>query len=98
MKPIPHLPIWYLYLVPTLTILFVNNLISKDPSNKEYGVEEIATAVEQNRFTMSIKSIFLKVLASSLSIAKWICNRRRRTICDYRCYNRAKTSLSLPTS
>ena len=68
-ETIPFLPVWYLYLVPTLAILFVNYLISKDTSIREYGVKEIADAVENNKFSMNIKSLFLKIIASSLSIA-----------------------------
>ncbi len=68
-ETIPSLPVWYLYLVPTISILFVNYLISKDASLREYGVKEIADAVENNKLSMSIKSLFLKVIASALSIA-----------------------------
>jgi len=66
---VENLPIWYIYLVPTISILIVNYLISKDESVKEYGVAEIAKAVEENRLIFTWKSLFLKIFASSLSLA-----------------------------
>lgn len=66
---ISKLPVWYIYLVPLVSILIVNYLISKDEAVKEYGVREIAEAVEQNRLFFGIKDLFLKIFASSLSIA-----------------------------
>ncbi|WP_457561279.1 chloride channel protein [Caminibacter sp.] len=66
---VSHLPVWYIYLVPLVSILIVNFLISKDEAVKEYGVREIAEAVEQNRLFFGIKDLFLKIFASSLSIA-----------------------------
>lgn len=63
------LPIWYIYLVPLVSILFVNYLIQKDPTVKEYGVREIANAIEKNRMDFRIKDLFLKIFASALSIA-----------------------------
>lgn len=68
-ESIGRLPWWYLYAVPTLSILIVNFIISKDESVKEYGVAEIAQAVEENRFFFGWKSLFLKIFASSLSLA-----------------------------
>ena len=47
----------------------MNYLISKYPSIQEYGVNEIADAVESNKLSMSIKSLFIKTFASALSIA-----------------------------
>jgi len=69
MESVSHLPVWYIYLVPLVSILIVNFLISKDEAVKEYGVREIAEAVEQNRLFFGIKDLFLKIFASSLSIA-----------------------------
>ena len=66
---IDQLPWWYLYFVPTLAILFVNYLISKDESVKEYGVAEIAAAVEKNKLIFTWKSLFLKIVASAVSLA-----------------------------
>ena len=68
-ETIAHLPIWYLYLVPTSSILVVNYLISKDSAIREYGVQEIADAVENNKLSISIKSMFIKIIASALSIS-----------------------------
>ncbi|GAB6073578.1 chloride channel protein [Nautilia lithotrophica] len=66
---IQFLPIWYIYLVPFISILIINYLISKNDKVKEYGVAEIAKAVEENKITFTIKDLFLKIFASSLSIA-----------------------------
>jgi len=66
---IPNLPWWYLYLVPTLSILTVNFLITKNESVKEYGVSEIAKAVEENKLFFTFKDLILKIFASSISIA-----------------------------
>ncbi len=68
-ETISHLPIWYIYLVPLVSILIVNYLILKNEAVKEYGVREIAEAVEQNKLNFDIKDLFLKIFASSLSIA-----------------------------
>ncbi len=66
---ISTLPIWYVLLVPTVSILFINFLISKNPNLKEYGVTEIAEAIENNKLTISVKDLFVTVFASSLSLA-----------------------------
>jgi len=66
---IPVLPVWYLYLIPTLTIFFVNYLISKDNYIREYGLTEIAESVSQNKMIISVKTLLLKVIASTLSIS-----------------------------
>jgi len=63
------LPWWYLYIVPISSILIVNFIISKYDSVKEYGVSEIAKAIEENRLSFSLKELFLKIFASSLSLA-----------------------------
>jgi CIC family chloride channel protein len=63
------LPLWYLYLVPTAAILLVHRLIAIDPSVREYGVAEIAQAVQENRYTITVKGLFLKIIASVLSLA-----------------------------
>ena len=67
-KTIPTLPTWYLYLVPTVAIFVVNYLASFDKNIKEYGVSEIAESIAQNKMTLKIKTLFLKVLASALSL------------------------------
>jgi len=69
LKTIPTLPVWYLYLVPTLAIFFVNYLSSKDGNIREYGVSEIAESVSENRMVLRIKTLFLKILASALSLS-----------------------------
>jgi CIC family chloride channel protein len=69
LKTIPQLPVWYLYLVPTLSIFFVNYLSSKDAYIREYGVNEIAESVAENRMILKLKTLFLKVIASALSLS-----------------------------
>ncbi len=69
LKTIPTLPVWYLYLVPTLAIFFVNHLSSKDSNIREYGVSEIAESVSENRMFLKIKTLFLKILASAISLS-----------------------------
>jgi len=68
-KTIPQLPFWYLYLIPTLTIFFVNYLISKDNYIREYGLTEIAESVSQNKMIINLKTLILKIIASTLSIS-----------------------------
>lgn len=69
MQTIPKLPVWYLYTIPVVSILTVNYLISKNSAIKEYGVKEIADAIEENDLEFSIKDLLLKIFASSLSLA-----------------------------
>ena len=69
LKTIPTLPAWYLYLVPTLAIFFVNYLASKDTHIKEYGVSEIADSITENRMILKVKTLFLKVIASAFSLS-----------------------------
>ena len=69
LKTIPTLPIWYLYLVPTVAIFFVNYLASKDSNIREYGVNEIAESISENRMVLRVKTLFLKILASALSLS-----------------------------
>jgi CIC family chloride channel protein len=68
-ETVSNLPVWYLYLIPTIAILIVNYLIKIDNNVREYGVLEIAKAVEENKFFASWKSLFLKIIASSISLA-----------------------------
>ncbi len=63
------LPVLYLYAIPILSILFVNWMIKRDNSVREYGVAEIAQAVNEGKFNISIKSVILKMIASSISLA-----------------------------
>ncbi|MRJ06509.1 MAG: voltage-gated chloride channel [Epsilonproteobacteria bacterium] len=69
LETIPKLPWWYLYLVPTLSIILVNLIIQKYPSTREYGVREIAEGIENNRLQFGVKELLLKILNSALSIA-----------------------------
>jgi CIC family chloride channel protein len=68
-ETIPTLPIWYLYAVPTIAIFFVNYLASKDNHIREYGVNEIAESVSENKMILTIKTLFFKIIASTLSLS-----------------------------
>jgi len=68
-ETIPTLPIWYIYLLPTVAIFIVNYLTSKDENIREYGVNEIAESIYQNRMILKFKTLFLKIIASALSIS-----------------------------
>ena len=68
-ETIPDLPVWYVYLVPIISILIVNYIIDKNPAVREYGVREIAEAIEKNSLFFTIKDLVLKIFASALSIA-----------------------------
>jgi CIC family chloride channel protein len=67
-KTIPSLPIWYIYLVPIVSILLVNFIVSLDKSIKEYGVSEIAEIVSEEKDMISLKNLFLKIIVSAISI------------------------------
>jgi CIC family chloride channel protein len=69
MKTIAHLPTWYLYAIPTISIFIVNYIVSQDKNAREYGVSEIAQSIIENKMTISLKSLFLKIFASTLSLA-----------------------------
>ena len=68
-KTIPTLPTWYLYLAPTVAIFIVNYFISKDKYIREYGVNEIAESISENKMILTVKTLFLKIIASALSIS-----------------------------
>jgi CIC family chloride channel protein len=68
-ETIPTLPTWYLYFVPTVAIFIVNYIVSKEPHSREYGVSEIAESIMQNRMTITLKTLFLKIIASTLSLS-----------------------------
>ncbi|NPA50082.1 MAG: chloride channel protein [Epsilonproteobacteria bacterium] len=68
-KTIPNLPIWYIYLVPTIAIFIVNYIVSKDRLVREYSINEIADSIVQNTMIIKIKTLFLKIIASTLSLA-----------------------------
>ncbi len=63
------LPVWYLYLLPTVAIFIVNYLASKDNNIREYAVSEIAESILQNKMTITLKTLFLKIIASTLSLS-----------------------------
>jgi len=68
-ETIPVLPAWYLYLIPTVAIFLVNYMISKDNYIREYGLTEIADSVSQNKLIINVKTLLLKIIASTLSIS-----------------------------
>jgi CIC family chloride channel protein len=68
-KTIPNLPVWYIYAVPTLAIFIVNYLSSKDNYIREYGVNEIAESISENKMIITLKTLFYKVIASTLSLS-----------------------------
>jgi len=68
-KTIPTLPVWYLYALPTVAIFLVNYLVSFDKNIREYGVSEIADSIAQNKMILKVKTLFLKVIASALSLS-----------------------------
>jgi len=68
-KTIPTLPVWYLYLAPTVAIFIVNYFITKDKYIREYGVNEIAESISENKMILTVKTLFLKIITSALSIS-----------------------------
>jgi len=69
MKTISTLPTWYLYVLPTMAILVVNFIVSHDGNVKEYGLNEVADSIVENKMTLTLKTLFFKVFASALSLA-----------------------------
>ncbi len=63
------LPIWYLYFLPTISILIVNYIISKDKNVREYGLNEITDSIIENKLVFKLKTLFLKIIASALSLS-----------------------------
>ena len=68
-KTIPTLPVWYLYALPTVAIFIVNYIVSHDSNVKEYGLNEVADSIVENKMTLSLKTLFLKIFSSALSLA-----------------------------
>ena len=68
-KTIPTLPVWYLYLAPTVAIFIVNYFVSKDKYIREYGINEIAESISENRMILTVKTLFIKIITSALSIS-----------------------------
>jgi len=67
-KTIPQLPLPYILLITTSSILTVNLIILFNEKAREYGVGEIAKAIEEERLTFSLSDLILKIVASALSI------------------------------
>ncbi len=66
---IEKLPIWYLYVLPTITILIVNFLISSNPHIREYAINDIADSIAQNKMVINFKILFLKIFSSVISLS-----------------------------
>ncbi len=69
LKTVATLPTWYLYALPTFAIFIVNYLVSKDGNIREYGVNEIADSILENKMILKLKTLFLKIIASTLSLS-----------------------------
>lgn len=68
-KTVSTLPVWYLYTLPTVVIFIVNYLTSRDKNIREYGVSEIANSIMQNKMTIKLKTLFFKIISSTLSLS-----------------------------
>jgi CIC family chloride channel protein len=68
-KTVSTLPVWYIYAIPTIAIFFVNYLTSIDQNIREYGVNEIAESIVENKMILQVKTLFLKIIASALSLS-----------------------------
>jgi len=68
-QTVPSLPVWYLYALPTVAIFLVNYIVEKEKHVREYGVSEIADSIAQNKMILKVKTLFLKIVASSLSLS-----------------------------
>jgi len=68
LKSIPKLPYLYVVFVTTSSILIVNLMILYNERAREYGVREIARALQEGRLTFSLGDLALKIVASALSI------------------------------
>ncbi len=67
-ETIPKLPFWYVAFITTSSILIVNLIILNNEKAREYGIREIAKALEENRLTFNLGDLALKIVASALSI------------------------------
>jgi CIC family chloride channel protein len=68
-ETIPSLPVWYIYLIPTLAIFFINYISSTNKHVREYAISEIADSIVENKMILTIRTLFLKILASALSLS-----------------------------
>lgn len=68
-ETIPTLPAWYLYALPTVAIFIVNYLNTMDKHIREYSINEVADSIAENKMKLKIKTLFLKIMASALSLS-----------------------------
>ena len=68
LQTIPLLPWWRVILITTLSIFAVNLIILFNEKAREYGVKEIARALEEDKLTFTLGDLVLKIVASALSI------------------------------
>ena len=69
LKTIEYLPKSYVILIPIIAILIVNLIIYFDKSVKIYGVAKIADTVQKDEDFITVKSLFLKILAAVISLS-----------------------------
>jgi len=67
-ETIPELPFWYVAFITTSSILVVNLIILNNEKAREYGIREIAKALDENRLTFTFGDLAQKIVASALSI------------------------------
>ena len=67
-ETIPKLPFWYVAFITTSSILIVNLIILNNEKAREYGISEIAKALDENRLTFTLGDLAHKIVASALSI------------------------------
>jgi len=68
-KTVSSMPIWYIYALPTVAIFFVNYMVSKNSNIREYAINEIAESISQNNMTIGLKTLFLKIISSVISLS-----------------------------
>jgi len=67
-ETISKLPFWYVAFITTSSILIVNLIILNNEKAREYGIREIAKALDENRLTFTLGDLAQKIVASALSI------------------------------
>ncbi len=68
-ETIGNLPRIYVISVPVIAILIVNLIVYFDKSVKVYGVVQIADIVQKDEDFITVKSLFLKIIAAVISIS-----------------------------
>jgi len=68
-ETINHLPKIYVISIPIVAILIINLIIYFDKSVKVYGVAKIADTVQNDEDFITLRSLFLKLIAAVISIS-----------------------------